>query len=141
MVENNLDGSNPNVIPDFQIRGTASMPSTNELTSSFVGSPNMPTFIMDGFEVTAEKVFDLDPMRIESMTILKDAAATAIYGSRASNGVVVINTKQPEAGKLRLLYNLDVSFNIPDLTDYDLLNATEKLQLGKAPDILIHSEQ
>ena len=132
MVENNLDGSNPNVIPDFQIRGTASMPSTNELTSSFVGSPNMPTFIMDGFEVTAEKVFDLDPMRIESMTILKDAAATAIYGSRASNGVVVINTKQPEAGKLRLLYNLDVSFNIPDLTDYDLLNATEKLQLEKA---------
>lgn len=114
MIENNLDGSNPNVIPDFQIRGTASMPSTNELTSSFVGSPNMPTFIMDGFEVTAEKVFDLDPMRIESMTILKDAAATAIYGSRASNGVVVINTKQPEAGKLRLLYNLDVSFNIPD---------------------------
>ena len=132
MVENNLDGSNPNVIPDFQIRGTASMPSTNELTSSFVGSPNMPTFIKDGFEVTAEKVFDLDPMRIESMTILKDAAATAIYGSRASNGVVVINTKQPEAGKLRLLYNLDVSFNIPDLTDYDLLNATEKLQLEKA---------
>ena len=132
MIENNLDGSNPNVIPDFQIRGTASMPSTNELTSSFVGSPNMPTFIMDGFEVTAEKVFDLDPMRIESMTILKDAAATAIYGSRASNGVVVINTKQPEAGKLRLLYNLDVSFNIPDLTDYDLLNATEKLQLEKA---------
>ena len=132
MIENNLDGSNPNVIPDFQIRGTASMPSTNELTSSFVGSPNMPTFIMDGFEVTAEKVFDLDLMRIESMTILKDAAATAIYGSRASNGVVVINTKQPEAGKLRLLYNLDVSFNIPDLTDYDLLNATEKLQLGKA---------
>ena len=56
MIENNLDGSNPNVIPDFQIRGTASMPSTNELTSSFVGSPNMPTFIMDGFEVTAEKV-------------------------------------------------------------------------------------
>ena len=66
MIENNLDGSNPNVIPDFQIRGTASMPSTNELTSSFVGSPNMPTFIMDGFEVTAEQVFDLDPMRITS---------------------------------------------------------------------------
>ena len=58
MVENNLDGSNPNVIPDFQIRGTASMPSTNELTSSFVGSPNMPTFIMDGFEVSVQKVYD-----------------------------------------------------------------------------------
>lgn len=132
MIENNLDGSNPNVIPDFQIRGAASMPSTSELKSSYVGSPNMPTFIMDGFEVTAEKVFDLDPMRIESMTILKDAAATAIYGSRASNGVVVINTKQPEVGKIRVLYNLDLSFNIPDLTDYDLLNAREKLDLEKA---------
>ena len=100
MIENNLDGSNPNVIPDFQIRGTASMPSTNELTSSFVGSPNMPTFIMDGFEVTAEKVFDLDPMRIESMTILKDAAATAIYGSRASNGIKKYGTNLRHKGYL-----------------------------------------
>lgn len=132
MVENNLDGSNPNVIPDFQIRGTASMPGGSDVKSSFIGNPNMPTFILDGFEVTAEKVFDLDPMRIESMTILKDAAATAIYGSRASNGVVVINTKQPEVGKIRVLYNLDLSFNIPDLTDYDLLNGSEKLELEKA---------
>ena len=132
MVENNLDGSNPNVIPEFQIRGGSSMPGASDIKSTFVGNPNMPTFILDGFEVTAEKVFDLDPMRIESMTILKDAAATAIYGSRASNGVVVINTKQPEVGKIRVLYNLDMSFNIPDLRDYDLLNAREKLELEKA---------
>lgn len=132
MVENNLDGSNPNVIPNFQVRGSSSMPGTSDVKSTFVGDPNMPTFILDGFEVTAEKVFDLDPMRIESMTILKDAAATAIYGSRASNGVVVINTKQPEAGKIRVMYNMDLSVNIPDLTDYDLLNAEEKLQLEQA---------
>lgn len=131
MVENNLDGSNPNVVPEFQIRGGSSMPGGDNLKSTFVGNPNMPTFIMDGFEVTAEKVFDLDPMRIESMTILKDAAATAIYGSRASNGVVVINTKQPEPGKIRVLYNVDLSFNVPDLRDYDLLNAQEKLELEK----------
>lgn len=132
MVENNLAGSNPNVIPEFQIRGEASMPGGTDIQSEYIGDPNMPTFILDGFEVTAEKVFDLDPMRIESMTILKDAAATAIYGSRASNGVVVINTKQPEAGKIRVLYNLDLSFNVADLTDYKLLNAAEKLQLEKA---------
>lgn len=133
MVENNLDGSNPNVIPDFQIHGEASIPgASGDIKSAFVGDPNMPTFILDGFEVTAEKVFDLDPLRIESMTILKDAAATAIYGSRASNGVVVINTKQPEVGKIRVLYNLDLSFNLPDLRDYDLLNAKEKLELEKA---------
>lgn len=129
MVENNAAGSNPNVIPDFQIRGGSSLPG--DVKSTFVGSPNMPTFILDGFEVTAEKVFDLDPMRIESMTVLKDAAATAIYGSRASNGVVVINTKQPEAGKIRVLYNMDLSFNIPDLRDYDLLGAREKLELER----------
>ena len=51
-------------------------------------NPNLPTFIMDGFEVDAEKIFDLDIERIESLTILKDASATAIYGSRAANGVL-----------------------------------------------------
>lgn len=129
MVENIADGSNPNVVPQFEVRGGSSMPNVK---NEYEGNPNMPTFIMDGFEVTAEKVFDLDPNRIESMTLLKDAAATAIYGSRASNGVVVITTKMPEKGSLRLSYNLDMSFNIPDLRDYDLLNAREKLELEKA---------
>lgn len=129
MVENITDGSNPNVIPQFEVRGGSSMPNVK---NEYEGNPNMPTFIMDGFEVTAEKVFDLDPNRIESMTLLKDAAATAIYGSRASNGVVVITTRMPEKGALRLSYNLDLSFNIPDLRDYDLLNAREKLELEKA---------
>lgn len=129
MVENIADGSNPNVVPQFEVRGGSSMPNVK---NEYEGNPNMPTFIMDGFEVTAEKVFDLDPNRIESMTLLKDAAATAIYGSRASNGVVVITTKMPEKGSLRLNYNLDMSFHIPDLRDYDLLNAREKLELEKA---------
>lgn len=129
MIENITDGSNPNVVPKFEVRGSSSMPNVK---NEYEGDPNMPTFIMDGFEVTAEKVFDLDPNRIESMTLLKDAAATAIYGSRASNGVVVITTKMPEKGNIRLSYNLDMSFNIPDLRDYDLLNASEKLELERA---------
>lgn len=129
MIENITDGSNPNVIPKFEVRGSSSMPNVKD---EYEGDPNMPTFIMDGFEVDAEKVFDLDPNRIESMTLLKDAAATAIYGSRASNGVVVITTKMPEKGTIRLTYNMDLSFNIPDLRDYDLLNAREKLELEKA---------
>lgn len=129
MVENIADGSNPNVVPQFEVRGGSSMPNVK---NEYEGNPNMPTFIMDGFEVTAEKVFDLDPNRIASMTLLKDAAATAIYGSRASNGVVVITTKMPEKGALRLAYSVDLSFNIPDLRDYDLLNAAEKLELEKS---------
>ena len=52
-------------------------------------------FILDGFETTIEKVFDLDMNRVASVTLLKDAAAKAIYGSKAGNGVVVIETVRP----------------------------------------------
>ena len=66
-------------------------------------NPNMPVFILDGFEVSVEKIYDMDMNRIESMTILKDAAATALYGSRAANGVVVVTTVAPNREKCRLL--------------------------------------
>ena len=121
-VVNNEMGSDPNTIPDFEIRGSSSLKST------FEGNPNMPTFIMDGFEVSAQKVFDLDPTRVRFITILKDAAATAIYGSRAANGVVVIETELPKAGKLQLSYNGSANFEIADLSDYNLMNAKEKLE-------------
>lgn len=126
MVENITDGSDPNVIPEFQMRGSSSLPN---MKGEYQGSPNMPTFIMDGFEVSVEKVFDLDPQRIESLTLLKDAAATAMYGSRASNGVVVITTRLPAVGKVNFTYNLDMGLTFPDLSDYDLLNAREKVDL------------
>lgn len=74
---------------------------------------------------------DLDPSQIESVTLLKDAAAMAIYGSQASNGVVVVETKAPAAGKLRVTYNGNYKIEYPDLTDYDLLNAAEKLELER----------
>jgi TonB-linked SusC/RagA family outer membrane protein len=125
LVENIQDGSNPNVVPEYEMRGTSSLPTTTE---EYRGSPNMPTFILDGFEVSAEKVFDLDPQRVESITLLKDAAATAIYGSRAGNGVVVITTKVATAGKMNVTYNLDMGGTFPDLRDYHLLNARQKLE-------------
>lgn len=128
LIDNALEGSNPNALPEFQIRGAAGV----DMQGEFEGNPNMPTFILDGFEVTSEKVFDLDPYRVRSVTILKDAAATAIYGSRAANGVVVIETVAPEAGKMSVSYKGDFTFTGADLTDYGLLNATEKLELEKA---------
>ena len=86
---------------------------------------------MDGFEVSIEKVYDLDPTRIESMTILKDAAATAIYGSRAANGVVVITTVAPKPGEVRVSYNFTGTLEMPDLRDYNLANAAEKLEIER----------
>ena len=60
--------------------------------------------IMDGFEITLERMMDLDDSEVETITLLKDASATAIYGSRGANGVIVITTKEPEPGKLRFSY-------------------------------------
>ena len=119
--ENNLDGSNPNKLPDFTIRGKG----------SFQNGSTAPIFILDGFEVTSQKVFDMDINRIESITLLKDASATILYGSRASNGVIVIETTAPKAGKLRGTYDFKPTIAIVDLTDYDLMNAREKLQYEK----------
>ncbi|MBP3285482.1 MAG: SusC/RagA family TonB-linked outer membrane protein, partial [Prevotella sp.] len=128
MVENNSMGSNPNSIPDFTIRGSGSLTS---MSDTYQGNPNMPIFIVDGFETTAEKVFDMDPYRVKSLTLLKDAAATAIYGSRASNGVVVITTNTPKYGKLAVSYNVDATFYVPDLSAYNLCDAEQKLALER----------
>ena len=127
-IDNNLAGSNPNVVPEFQIRGAGSI---SGIESEYEGNPNTPVFIVDGFETTAEKVYDMDPYRVASITLLKDAAATAIYGSRASNGVVVITTNAPANGKMQVSYNMDASFYIADLSDYNVCNAVEKLEIEK----------
>lgn len=122
LMENLEMGSDPNTVPSFQIRGPGS------LESEYKNSPNTPTFLLDGFEVSVEKIFDLDPNRIANVTILKDAAATAIYGSRAANGVVIIETVQPKEGELTISYSLGMDFEIADLSDYNLMNAEEKLE-------------
>ncbi len=126
-------GSNPNHIPEFQIHGSGN------LKSEYENTPNMPTFILDGFEVSAEKIFDLDPNRVSSITVLKDAAATAIYGSRAANGVVVVETKAPVMGELRVSYNFSGDFSFADLSSYDLMDAAEKLEYEKLAGLYSHA--
>ena len=127
--ENLAMGSDPNNIPDIQVRGVNSLPNTdaNLLNEQYKGRANLPTFILDGFEVSVEKIYDLDPNRVSNISILKDASATAIYGSRASNGVVIIDTKAPQPGQLKLNYTGSLDFEIADLSDYNLLHAPEKL--------------
>jgi TonB-linked SusC/RagA family outer membrane protein len=130
VLDNNFIGSDPNKLPKINVRGATAIPSIsdnildrNNLSSNY----NLPAFILDGFEVSLQKVVDLDINRIESVTLLKDGAATAVYGSRAANGVMVITTKAPVAGKLQLSYNYELTFNGPDLSDYHVLNAKQKV--------------
>ena len=126
LIENNNMGSDPNTLPDFQLRGATNIIST--LEDKFTNNPNTPIFMLDGFQVSLQKIIDLDPSRIRSTTVLKDAAALALYGSRGSNGVVVITTNAPVAGSLKVSYNGSINFEAADLSDYHLLNATDKLE-------------
>ena len=118
-------GSNPNMMPDIEIRGKTSVAGLRE---EYGTNPNQPLFILDGFETTLETVMNLNMNRVASVTILKDAASTAIYGSKASNGVVVIETKAPAKGRLQFSYKGDFGIEIADLSDYNLMNASEKLE-------------
>ena len=130
LMADNINGSNPNRMPQINIRGNSSLPmDVAEYNQEANNSVNTPLIIMDGFEIELERLMDYNDEEIESINILKDAAATAIYGSRGSNGVIVVTTKQPEPGKLRVNAEVGIDLEVPDLTSYDLLNAAEKLQL------------
>ncbi|WEK18481.1 MAG: SusC/RagA family TonB-linked outer membrane protein [Candidatus Pedobacter colombiensis] len=122
------NGSDPNRLPDMQIRGSSSFP---DLKGEYATRPNQPLFIVDGFEMTIDKISDLPLVRIASVTILKDASAKALYGSRAANGVIVIEMVKAKPGELRINYTGTFGIENPDLSSYNLSNAFEKLSLEK----------
>lgn len=119
-------GSNPNVMPQINIRGVSSVGEY---------AVNAPLIIMDGFEVPLTTLYDIDVNRIESISILKDASSTSLYGSRGGNGVVVIETRLPKDGKFTVTYDMKPSVAMVDLSDYNLMNAAEKLQYEKLADL------
>ena len=128
ILEDNQFGSDPNRLPNMEIRGKSSM---SGLRDQLEADPNQPLFILDGFESTLAAINDLDINRVASITILKDAASTAIYGSKAANGVIVVETVKPEAGKLRVSYTGNLNLSMPDLSSYNLMNAREKLEFER----------
>nr|WP_162988682.1 SusC/RagA family TonB-linked outer membrane protein [Pedobacter schmidteae] len=148
-----LNGADPNKIANIRLRGASSLPTNmevsalstsnlraekgfynaygkrvDEIKNTYAVNPNLPLFILDGFEVPISRISDLDITMIQSVTILKDASATAIYGSRGASGVIVIERIKAQSGELRFNYKVDLTANLPDLHDYNLLNAREKLE-------------
>ncbi|MDU1892592.1 MAG: SusC/RagA family TonB-linked outer membrane protein [Dysgonomonas sp.] len=152
VAENTLMGSNPNSMATITMRGGSTMDFKTELDDN-TSNPNEPLFILDGFETNIETVNDLDVNRIESITLLKDAGSTAIYGSKGANGVVVIETIKPKAGQVMINYNNTFQVAAADLSQYDMMNAREKLEferlsgrygdltdnVGNAPNIALYN--
>lgn len=130
-VDNFALGSSPNAMPNIQLRGTSTFENlgttVDGIKGNYIKNPNEPLFILDGFEASIERIFDLDINRIESITILKDAASKAVYGARAANGVVVVETKKSVGNRVFVHYNGALDIEVPDLTSYNLANAHEKL--------------
>src|SRR6187399_1642870 len=140
--ENNVLGSDPNQLPIIQVRGQNNLPvgtqgsaaasatpvSNGDIMSTYLLNPNQPLIILDGFQSTLQTIYDMDINRIASITVLKDAAATTAYGSKAANGVIVVETKQPVAGKTQITYAINVTVEVPDLTSYHLLDAEGLLE-------------
>jgi TonB-linked SusC/RagA family outer membrane protein len=108
-------GGRPGQSPQVQIRGRRSISASND-----------PLYVVDGIPVTSSvdggAIFDIAPQDIESMEILKDAAATAIYGSRGANGVIIITTKRGKQGEQTQVsysgyYGTTEVLNVPDMMD------------------------
>ena len=93
----------------------ADMPSSSEIKSG-----QFDDMFMNG-------IAGINPSDIESITILKDASATAIYGSRAAGGVIVVTTKKGKQGKTRINYSGNVSVTLSPQRDYSLMNSQEKI--------------
>ena len=115
--QNNL-GSDPNARPELNLRGRA----------TFSGAANLPLFVVDGAIVDVEYIYDMDMNTIESVTVLKDASASALYGAKAAAGVIVITTKPISEGAIRVNYSGTLRLSMPDLSDYHLLTPQQKLQ-------------
>ncbi|MCS3556553.1 MULTISPECIES: SusC/RagA family TonB-linked outer membrane protein [unclassified Sphingobacterium] len=137
--DNNL-GSDPNQTPKIEFRGTRGVPEVPDGTAGnsqalrlrYEQDPNQPLFILNGFEATLKDIIDLDINRIQSITLLKDAASTALYGPKSANGVVVVEMMRPKPGKLQIGYTTTGTIEAPDVSGYNLMNSQELLAFEEA---------
>ncbi|RAJ00498.1 TonB-linked SusC/RagA family outer membrane protein [Chitinophaga skermanii] len=109
----------PGATPNIRIRGIGS-----------INAGSAPLYVVDGVPLAATSVSSLNSQDIESFTVLKDASAASLYGSRAANGVILITTKKGNAGKTVFNASSQFGFNKVTLTDKHYpLNTREMLEL------------
>lgn len=96
------------------------------------GADDLPLIIVDGHSESIERLHDFDMQRIESVSLIKNAAASALFGVRAGQGAIVIRTRTPDAHRLQLTYNFDGTFQKASLRHFDLMDAAQKLDWEKS---------
>ncbi len=127
-----MQGQAPGVV----VRQTTGTPGEELEVSirgiSSLGAGSNPLYVIDGFPVGTSAGQYINPADIESITVLKDAASTAIYGARGSNGVILITTKSAQADEVRLTFNATYGVqNIPDSRRTQMMNGVEFAQFKK----------
>ena len=119
-VSTRLTSGKPGATPEIRIRGLNSLYGNME-----------PTWVVDG-AIFRGNLNDLNPEEIESITVLKDAAATAIYGSQAANGVIVVERKKGQVGKTMVRASASLSFEQAPTSKLELMNSEEKIAYERA---------
>lgn len=122
-VENILQGRTPGV----EVTATSGMPGASMKVrvrgTTSINKSSDPLYVIDGI-ISSSGLDGINPSDIQSMEILKDASSTAIYGSRGSNGVILITTKQGSEGKAQVMFDASVGLSTVR-KQYELLNAYE----------------
>lgn len=122
-VENILQGRTPGV----EVTATSGMPGASMKVrvrgTTSINKSSDPLYVIDGI-ISSSGLDGINPSDIQSMEVLKDASSTAIYGSRGSNGVILITTKQGSEGKAQVTFDASVGLSTVR-KQYDLLNAYE----------------
>ena len=109
----NISSGSPNATPSFNIRGGTSM-YYNTDTKKYQVSSGSPLILVDGIEMTASLINQMNPNDIESMSVIKDASAAAIYGTKATFGVILITTKTGKFNQEgKISYSYDISWDTP----------------------------
>ena len=124
-----------------QVAGLSVMSSTGEPSASAkmtirgvnsINSGTSPLYILDGVPIESSDFNAINPADIESLSVLKDAASTSIYGARAANGVIVITTKRgAKADRPRIDYRMQLGFSQIAGDNWDLMNTAERIQYEK----------
>ena len=130
----------PSATPKIRIRGTSTINGNKApvwVVDGVILEQNVPITASelnseDAEYLVGNAISGISPQDIESITVLKDASATAIYGVKAANGVIVLTTKKGTVGRPKVSYHGEVLVNQrPSYRNFDRMNSAERMQLSK----------